>query len=182
MSNSDGQTDKSVHISGGNGTEGLERPATGGSKEVPTEEAPTVYEAPATSTALQEHQKHTIGRALACGLPVHEIASMIQHTPRYVKKCIAEDAGITSLVAYYSGQIVKAEVSHRFKMIEKLDKCHAVIDEGLDATDIKVRLDTVWKVIDRVIPKQAGQLDVNIGVKGVDPEDHKVVALSLIHI
>lgn len=62
------------------------------------------------------------------------------------------------------------------KMLLMLDDATASIEEGFDKNqDIKVRLDTAWKLLDRVMPAPKSDANVN-HTFGLDPETQKLVS------
>lgn len=119
-----------------------------------------------TKAPLQPHQKHTVAQALANGLPYHEIADLVRHTPQYIKRLSEQDPEIESLVDYYANQIIKGVIRHRFELLERLPKAYTVLDHALDDKDIRVRMkgmETVFKGATETTPQQqAASLELNV--------------------
>lgn len=105
-----------------------------------------------TAAPAADYVRDTIARAVVSGLPIHEIAHMVRHTPRYVKRLL-EESDMQERIARYEGMVVQCVVNHKFRMMESLDRAYRVIENALDSADEKLAVSSAWKLVEQVVPK-----------------------------
>jgi hypothetical protein len=115
---------------------------------------------------LEPHQRNTIAMMTVAGLPASTIASAVGRPPSRIKKLIEEDREVGVLIEEYRGRVVNAMAFHQFDMMGMLKRCREVVREGLEAPDIKVRLDTAKWTINEVIPKPTERVDMDLNIHG----------------
>jgi hypothetical protein len=119
-----------------------------------------------TGGPLSDSQRNTIALMAVGGRPIGIIAQATRRSAATIRKHIKDDPDIHSRMSEYENRVIRAEALHRFKMLEYVDVAEAAIVEGLGSPDQKLRLDTAWKYVDRYVPTQAAQIDVNLNVEG----------------
>jgi hypothetical protein len=129
---------------------------------------PTVPEPsqiPPTTTNLTEYQRNAVAMMAVGGLPINDIAMAVGRSAANIKRVINEDPDIQARMAALRARVVERFAVHRFDMLEKMNQARAVIDEGLAAPDLKTRLDTSWRVIEHVMPKEIQRHQVEVSVE-----------------
>lgn len=126
---------------------------------------------------LSDYQRNAIAMMAVGGLPVSEIALAVGRTPASIRRYITEDPDILRRMDQLRTRVVRDLAVHKFEMVERLRQARAVIDEGLNAPDLRLKLDTAWKVIKEAVPPQAERVEVSVSA-----ESKQEVALGMVNL
>ena len=113
-----------------------------------------------TKKHLTAHQKRAIAMMAVNGLPNEVIAKAVGKRPAYIKRKLSEDPEIAVHVAEIEGRLLKTMAVHHMEMTDKLDLAREAINQGLTSNDLKIRLDTSWKLIEHTVPKSTQRVEV----------------------
>ena len=120
----------------------------------------------AVSGPLTTHQRDHIARLVVSGCSTKTIASAVQKNPSTITKLTHPEKGDPDLlerIGVYRSQILRAQASLHFELLEYVDQAKAAIRDGLQATtDPRLRLETAWKLLAKVMPEEAHNLNVNV--------------------
>ena len=119
-----------------------------------------------TGGPISDTQKNTVAMMAVQGLPTSAIASAVRRPQATVRRLIKEDQVVHASMAEYENRMVQVYAVHKFEMMARLGRCREIIDEGLYAPDLKLRLDTAKWTIEDTVPKQAERLDINMNIEG----------------
>ncbi|MBW2561676.1 MAG: helix-turn-helix domain-containing protein [Deltaproteobacteria bacterium] len=119
-----------------------------------------------TGGPLSDTQRNTVAMMAVQGLPTSAIASAIRRSQATVRRLIKNDEAVHASMAEYENRMIQVYAVHKFEMMGRLERCREIIDEGLYAPDLKLRLHTAMWTMNDTIPKQAEQLDITMNVEG----------------
>lgn len=119
-----------------------------------------------TGGPISDQQRTAIAMMTVGGAPISIIASAIRRPAATIRRLIKEDQYVRDQMREYESRYVSTYAFHKFEMMGKLARAREAIDSGLDAPDLKLRLDTAKWTIENVVPKDAQRIDVNMEFGG----------------
>jgi hypothetical protein len=87
-----------------------------------------------------------------------------------LKRALKEDADLQQRMDNLRDRLFTRYAMHQSEMIEMLGQARLNVQEGLNHQDIKVKMDTTWRLIDATVPKQPQQHEI----KGEIEAHHEV--------
>ena len=119
-----------------------------------------------TGGPISDTQKNTVAMMAVQGLPTSAIASAVRRPQATVRRLIKDDEVVQASMAEYENRMIQVYAVHKFEMMGRLGRCREIIDEGLYAPDLKLRLDTAKWTMDDTVPKQTERVDIQMNIEG----------------
>ena len=115
-----------------------------------------------------EHEKDAIAKMAVSGVSYAQIGATVQRSGRAISDLLKAARDGTNIdmgarIDRFEGTVVRHAANHKFEMLDKMDQARRNIDDGLASDDLRLRLETSWKLIDHVIPKSTQRHEIEVG-------------------
>ncbi len=119
---------------------------------------------------LTEHEKDAVAKMAVSGVSYSQIAAVTRRTARGIGDLLraardGENTDMAARIDRFEGVVVREAANHRFEMLEEMSTARRNIRDGMRSDDLRVRLETSWKLIDHLVPKAVQRHEIDVGGK-----------------
>jgi hypothetical protein len=115
---------------------------------------------------LSKHQIDAVARMVVAGQPINLIAASVDRTPQALHHHLSTSAELQEAVEAQKARFYRGVVSSFFRHVDMLDIADAAIEEGLNSSDQRLKIETAKWLIQHVTPKPTQQSEVNVNMRG----------------